>query len=732
MRHDVDRLLYRLMVLGYFVLGVTAVAIPDEDPAEPLPPRALLRIGTPNLRVRYSFASALAFSPDGQFIAAAEINAPAPRISLFRVRTGRLVKRIIPPDLPEGSAQCVAFSPDGTRIAWGEFGGEVALWDLGRDALLFREKLHASRVSDVAFSPDGQLLASSGDDSVVFLVRPSAAPGEMIRRVEIGEGRPARAAFAGARMGQTAGPLGLAFTPDGAQLVAGAGSSETITVFRTEDGKLLRRIEGRVANSSKPSPTSGFVAVTPDGRQIIAVGQSIVPIGQTKLKYGAKNVNLSGIRLWDLRTGEHGPEWKGADGHGFGYAALSRDGRRLAVADFSELRILDVNTGQPQRTIPLPGCWGARPVFSPDGTIVAMPIANSVGLFEVETGRRLLHNERTPEGEFASCAWTPLGDRIATGHADGVVRVWEAATGKLVWHRTLAPVISPSGYGARPAFLAFSGDGRLLIAAGLRDDPVNYRHGIVVTYDAATGAVQREVEQQQIRWGALSPDGALAVVATSNGAWDDAHLIGIEVPTGRTRWNNPPPQQMAGFVQFAGMHALPDGSSFEVATRDAEIIKFDARNGREEGRFVAELQPPDARKAAGRVRGQTISAGFSADGGTVVMSTGEWLSVWNVETGTLRRKIASPSPHGCYLSLSPDGKTIATSEILYPGDPGEDTIRLFDTTSGECTLELEPKDDRAWVLSFSPDGTRLFTGFHRSTAIVWDVHRNRETQVRRP
>ena len=74
-----------------------------------------------------------------------------------------------------------------------------------------------------------------------------------------------------------------------------------------------------------------------------------------------------------------------------------------------------------------------------------MPIDNAIGLFEVSTGRRLHHDESTPVGYSLSAAWSPSGDRIVTGHNDGFVRVWDAATGKLIWHKLLAPVISRGG-----------------------------------------------------------------------------------------------------------------------------------------------------------------------------------------------------------------------------------------------------------------------------------------------
>ena len=43
-------------------------------------------------------------------------------------------------EIGQGGVGSVAFSPDGTKLLWGEYGGEVALWDLAGDRLLFREK----------------------------------------------------------------------------------------------------------------------------------------------------------------------------------------------------------------------------------------------------------------------------------------------------------------------------------------------------------------------------------------------------------------------------------------------------------------------------------------------------------------------------------------------------------------------------------------------------------------
>jgi WD40 repeat protein len=694
-------------------------------PEASLPPHALLRLGTDDLRIRNSFITGIAFSPDGRLVACGEANATVPTVSLFEIRTGRLVKRLSAPDETRGWVQCVAIAPDQAKLAWGEIGGQFAFWDLVHDRLVFREQVHRGAVSDVRFSPDGQIIATGGEDGAVY-VRQSGDPHVVVHDLATGEQQPVRRGYTARPSPVPVGPLFLAFTPDGANLVVGSGSSATISIWRVKDGQLLRRIERAHGEPRATEASLTSAAVTPDGRHILSGGESTMPIAQTTIKYGARNVAVSELRLWEFESGTRLKDLQSGDVNGRGYVALSRDGRHLAVGDFGMLRILDAATGRLEQTIALPGCSGARPAFSPDGTLVVMPIHATLGVFEVSTGRRLHHNEQTPEGEWASGAWSPAGDRIVTGHTDGGVRVWDAATGKLLWHKVLAPVLSSSGWSARSAFVGFSGNGRRLVVAGRRDDPVNYRNGVVAVYEATRGLLVRKADLKEVRWAALAPDGKLLVIATSNGGWDDVHLLGIEVETLRTQWTNPPDAELGGFVQIAGMHFDTDSSSFVVATRDSNVIRFEAQTGREQRRFLADGRMPEQ---AGRPRNpEMYTARFSADNGTMAASSGEWICVWDVPSGTLRRRIRYPDPHGCAIALTHDGKTIATSDLGYHGEIGDDTIRLYDAETGEEILTRHPVDDRAADMAFSPDGLKLLTGLRRGSGLVWDVQRGKETK----
>jgi WD40 repeat protein len=233
----------------------------------------------------------------------------------------------------------------------------------------------------------------------------------------------------------------------------------------------------------------------------------------------------------------------------------------------------------------------------------------------------------------------------------------------------------------------------------------------------------REVPQKQIRWAALARDGRMVVVATSHGVKGDTHFIGVEVGTGQTRWRNPSEDQRAGFFPVAAMQFEGRSPWFGAALRGGDVIRVNALTGHEQRRFLAEWRTPEQQKTK-RPREPDMSyATFSDDGRTLVSSQMEWIYVWDVESGTMRRKIHHPHQHGCKLTLGPDGRTLATSDTRYAGGLGKDAIRLYNVETAEQILTLNLSDDGASVMAFSPDGTRLFTGCGRGAGIIWDVRR---------
>ena len=273
----------------------------------------------------------------------------------------------------------------------------------------------------------------------------------------------------------------------------------------------------------------------------------------------------------------------------------------------------------------------------------------------MSTGRRLIHDAGVPAGAMIAAAWSPSGDRLVTGHLDGRVRTWDAATGKVIWHKLMSTLISRTGWDAPPSFVTFSSDGQLVLAAGRRDQPIqDVASGVVAIYGAADGRTIREIPERAIWDAALAPDGRMVVIATSDGAFDDTHLVGIEVATGRIRWANPPREQEDGFGSgLVGIHFEAKKPWFEAAVADGDVIRFNALTGHVQRRFIADWRTAEDRKARKPGYRGLGNAVFSADGRTLASSVMDWIHVWDVESGTPRGKIRSPGRWARRLAPGP-------------------------------------------------------------------------------
>ena len=138
--------------------------------------------------------SAVAVSGNGEVVAVA---------SKQYVRVGRLDVGWVPPAYAAKEAvTALALDYDGTRLA-GSFGDRVTVWDTaGAEVRAYPG--HTAAVTAVAFRPDGQAVASAGDDGAVIVWSPDS--GAVLARYEWGLG-PVHA---------------VAFSPDGSTLgVAG-------------------------------------------------------------------------------------------------------------------------------------------------------------------------------------------------------------------------------------------------------------------------------------------------------------------------------------------------------------------------------------------------------------------------------------------------------------------------------------------------------------------------------
>jgi WD40 repeat protein len=178
----------------------------------------------------------------------------------------------------------VAFSPDGRLLASGGDDGAVSLWDSATGEALRSLQGHTDWVRSVAFSPDGRLLASGGDDWAVRLW--DSATGEALRSLKE----------------HTRWVISVAFSPDG-RLLASGGSDGAVRLWAPGKPGAL----GILLGFSK-----GWAAVTPEGPYKfagMAIGEFWYAIGLCRFDPGELDPYVPDLqrvdetqKLWNLPT----------------------------------------------------------------------------------------------------------------------------------------------------------------------------------------------------------------------------------------------------------------------------------------------------------------------------------------------------------------------------------------------------------------------------------------------
>ncbi len=197
--------------------------------------------------------SAVAYHPDGGLLASATFDIDEPgEVKLWDVERAEPVGRFRLPDLGSRITG-LAYSPDGRHLACSAHDKNVRLLD-GRTAgpeLVFRD--HAFPVSAVAFSPDSRLVASAAGRKTD---RPEEAE-VLIWRAETGE-------VAHRLKGHSGRPMALAFSRDG-QRLATAGWDREIKLWDVPTGQEVLALTGH-------SDGVMSVAFSPDGRWLASGG----------------------------------------------------------------------------------------------------------------------------------------------------------------------------------------------------------------------------------------------------------------------------------------------------------------------------------------------------------------------------------------------------------------------------------------------------------------------------
>ncbi len=119
--------------------------------------------------------------------------------------------------------------------------------------------------------------------------------------------------------------------------------------------------------------------------------------------------------------------------------------------------------------------------------------------------------------------------------------------------------------------------------------------------------------------------------------------------------------------------------------------------------------------------GSVISVAFSADGKRLASaSSDQTVKVWDVTSGQETLTLEGHTGSVMSVVFSADGKRLASAS-------DDQTVKVWDATSGEETLTLKGHTRQVESVAFRPDGKQLASASHDQTVKVWDAISGQET-----
>ncbi|WP_437205088.1 protein kinase domain-containing protein [Planctomicrobium sp. SH664] len=666
---------------------------------------------------------------------------------------------------PDAPNQLVTVSQDGKAIVWEirQQGNDVA----ANTVATFSG--HQGPVYTVAFSPDGQSIATAGYDKRILLWNPSDLPAFSLEKVLAGEKPELKCREL---LGHTAPIESLAFSAEGEMLISGARDN-AVKAWSVSGLKAMKTFRGH--HSAVRS-----VAISRDGRSILSGGQDQRAIVWSVEDYEEIRV-LNGRQL---------------AGHQDAIlnATFSRDGHTILTASRDRTaRTWDADTGAVLKTFAEGHDYlASSAVFFPDGrTLITSAADNTVRMWNVSTGTQFLRLGQT--GRTAALALSSDARWLVTGSEDDAAKLWKvadlmpfAADGEAIRSRDQLPEFRPiSDHHGRITAVAFAPQKNLLLTCDangrclLRDVETdqllwNVKHhtrrvnacrfianGTQILTASSDHTVSRLDAATGEELASLILKHAGPVIAMDLSA-DSQQVLTVESLESSAKeqgarvhlWDTATARRLESFeVHGYSVNAItfvPHTTSAAAVCSDNTVRLFrlqgesPADRGGEpwldfqklgglvwsvayahDGRSMLTVGGSEARlwdlgtrreKMAFSPHGAVAAANFSPDGKQII--TGSWdnsAKIWNVQTAQAVRRLENG--HQGYINsvvYSPDGKRVLTAS-------DDATAKLWNLETAEVMLVLNGHVGRVRQAIFSPDGKQILTVGSDRTARLWDA-----------
>lgn len=586
---------------------------------------------------------AIAFSPDGQFIATGDANN---QVCLWHIEDSQILQSF------RGHSdwvRTVRFSHDGAMLISGSDDQSIRFWDIesGGCCEVLSEPL--SRAASLDLSLDGCLLVSSGDEGSVYLW-------DMTQK-----------AWSKTLQGHTLQTWSVTFSPDG-QLIASSSEDCTVRVWNANTGECLKVLEGHQGWVQS-------VTFSPNGRTLASGSHDCT------------------IKLWDLQTGDC---IKTLEGHRdwVWCVAIANGGHLLASASEDQtIRLWELDTGHCLKILTghTNRIWTVA--FNPDGTILASGGDDqTLRLWDVSTGQCL----KTLQGhshKIFTVAYSPKGQVLASSGDEPIIRFWNVNS----WN----PQQTSESFNCRVVSIAFSPDGCTLASSGedkiLRLWDVETRQSLKLL----------QGHPQQIWTVAYSPDGRTIASSGEDGniwLWDSYTGQSLRVIEGHNNWVltvafSPDGRYLASasFDQTIKLWDPNTGillKTLEGHTNSITSLAFapDSRT-LASGSFDRSVKLWDLAReeCLNTFMGHTdIIMGLAFSANKPVVASGSFdrtIKLWHLPTGRCLHILTGHTGPIYSLSIHPEGHTLASGSW-------DETIRIWEMQTGNCLHVL--RSDRPY------------------------------------